>query len=285
MRWTPGGRSSDLEDRRGSSGGGFGGGRHADRPGRRRRPAGPEPRLQAELLRPAGRWRRTAASPTAAGPVASTPEEEKKVEFVSFVLDDAQETWAAPVPGPRPDLRARQAGALPRRDPVGLRLRRGGDRPVLLPGRRPRSTSTWASTTSCSSASARPATSRRPTCSPTSSATTSSACSARRPRCARQQQQPARRRQRALGPAGAAGRLLRRRLGPRDRSSGTSSIPATSTKGSVPPRRWATTGSSGCQGQGVHPEGFTHGSSEQRTSWFRRGFESGRPEDCDTFKS
>jgi uncharacterized protein len=39
------------------------------------------------------------------------------------------------------------------------------------------------------------------------------------------------------------------------------------------------------QGQGVHPEGFTHGSSEQRTSWFRRGFESGRPEDCDTFKS
>jgi predicted metalloprotease len=39
------------------------------------------------------------------------------------------------------------------------------------------------------------------------------------------------------------------------------------------------------QGQAVHPEGFTHGSSEQRSSWFRRGFESGRPEDCDTFKS
>jgi len=38
-------------------------------------------------------------------------------------------------------------------------------------------------------------------------------------------------------------------------------------------------------GQTVHPEAFTHGSSEQRTSWFRRGFESGRPEDCDTFKS
>ena len=32
-------------------------------------------------------------APTAAGPVASTPEEEKKVEFVSFVLDDAQQTW------------------------------------------------------------------------------------------------------------------------------------------------------------------------------------------------
>ena len=33
----------------------------------------------------------------------------------------------------------------------------------------------------------------------------------------------------------------------------------------------------------VVPESFTHGSSEQRVSWFRRGFESGRMQDCDTF--
>jgi uncharacterized protein len=38
-------------------------------------------------------------------------------------------------------------------------------------------------------------------------------------------------------------------------------------------------------GQEVHPEAFTHGSAEQRVSWFRRGFESGRPENCDTFRS
>jgi predicted metalloprotease len=38
-------------------------------------------------------------------------------------------------------------------------------------------------------------------------------------------------------------------------------------------------------GRGVHPEAFTHGSAEQRTTWFRRGFDSGRPEDCDTFQS
>jgi hypothetical protein len=37
------------------------------------------------------------------------------------------------------------------------------------------------------------------------------------------------------------------------------------------------------EGGGVHPESFTHGSSAQRVSWFKRGFESGRPEDCDTF--
>jgi uncharacterized protein len=35
----------------------------------------------------------------------------------------------------------------------------------------------------------------------------------------------------------------------------------------------------------VHPESFTHGTSQQRASWFRKGFESGRPEVCDTFGS
>jgi hypothetical protein len=33
----------------------------------------------------------------------------------------------------------------------------------------------------------------------------------------------------------------------------------------------------------VVPESFTHGSSEQRVRWFRRGLESGNPQDCDTF--
>jgi predicted metalloprotease len=35
----------------------------------------------------------------------------------------------------------------------------------------------------------------------------------------------------------------------------------------------------------VVPESFTHGSSEQRQQWFRRGLQSGRPDDCDTFAS
>jgi uncharacterized protein len=38
------------------------------------------------------------------------------------------------------------------------------------------------------------------------------------------------------------------------------------------------------QGQGhVVPESFTHGTSAQRVSWFKRGMDTGRPQDCDTF--
>ena len=35
----------------------------------------------------------------------------------------------------------------------------------------------------------------------------------------------------------------------------------------------------------VVPESFTHGSSAQRVGWFKRGFESGNPDDCNTFES
>ena len=40
------------------------------------------------------------------------------------------------------------------------------------------------------------------------------------------------------------------------------------------------------QSRGVAvPESFTHGSSEQRVRWFRRGFEAGNPRQCDTFNA
>jgi uncharacterized protein len=40
------------------------------------------------------------------------------------------------------------------------------------------------------------------------------------------------------------------------------------------------------QSQGrVVPESFTHGSSEQRVTWLRRGMENGRMEACDTFNT
>ncbi len=38
-------------------------------------------------------------------------------------------------------------------------------------------------------------------------------------------------------------------------------------------------------GQGIDPEGWTHGSSEQRMAWFTKGYEEGTLEACDTFSA
>lgn len=38
-------------------------------------------------------------------------------------------------------------------------------------------------------------------------------------------------------------------------------------------------------GARVSPERFTHGSSAQRTMWFKRGVQSGRMQDCDSFSA
>lgn len=38
-------------------------------------------------------------------------------------------------------------------------------------------------------------------------------------------------------------------------------------------------------GQRVNVDGFTHGSATQRSEWFRRGFSSGDSQSCDTFRS
>jgi len=35
----------------------------------------------------------------------------------------------------------------------------------------------------------------------------------------------------------------------------------------------------------VVPDSFNHGTSAQRAEWFKRGFQSGRVEDCDTFSA
>jgi predicted metalloprotease len=45
----------------------------------------------------------------------------------------------------------------------------------------------------------------------------------------------------------------------------------------------AAIGDDKLSGGRVRPESFTHGSSKERESWFRRGFESGDPESCNTF--
>ena len=38
-------------------------------------------------------------------------------------------------------------------------------------------------------------------------------------------------------------------------------------------------------GERVNPDAFTHGTSKDRAAWFRRGYDSGSPDACDTFAS
>ena len=94
MRWTPGGRSRNVDDRRGSTG--------------RRVQRGAGIGLGGLLLLLAISYftgtnflsllgpamlEQTSAPAPADAPISSTPEEEELVQFVSFVLDDAQQVW------------------------------------------------------------------------------------------------------------------------------------------------------------------------------------------------
>lgn len=103
MRWSPGGRSDNLEDRRGASGGGgFRGGGGGMKLGL----GGTVVLLVLSLIfkrdlltefSGGGPGMQTAPASESA-PVADAGEE-KMVQFVSFVLDTAQVTWHALVPG------------------------------------------------------------------------------------------------------------------------------------------------------------------------------------------
>src|SRR3712207_5987491 len=97
MRWTPGGVSGDIEDRRGGGGfggmGGFGG-------------LGIVGTLVLFVLSICVRADLFSVLGVAPGAAptqercrsVSDPSEDRQVQFVSFVLDDAQRTWASLLP-------------------------------------------------------------------------------------------------------------------------------------------------------------------------------------------
>ena len=103
MRWTPGGRSPDLEDRRGQSPGRFGGmgmGRVA--------PLGLggvallfilSLLTGQDFLSLLTGGEGTVEPPSATGPAPTSSADEPMVQFVSFVLDDNQKTWEQLMPG------------------------------------------------------------------------------------------------------------------------------------------------------------------------------------------
>lgn len=101
MRWTPGGNSSDIEDRRGSSGGGFGFGGA---------PIGIGGALLLLVLSlvfhknffaMVGGGPETSQTPATSRPVEESAQEHQQVQFVSFVLDDTQKTWDGVLPNYR----------------------------------------------------------------------------------------------------------------------------------------------------------------------------------------
>jgi uncharacterized protein len=95
MRWTPGGLSTDVEDRRGSSGGGFGFGR-----GPTIGCGGAIILLVLSLLTGKnffalfdGSGGGDPGTTQTAAPTNESPEERQRAEFISDALDDSQNTW------------------------------------------------------------------------------------------------------------------------------------------------------------------------------------------------
>jgi predicted metalloprotease len=281
MRWTPGGRSSDLEDRRGSSGG-FGGG------GMRIGLGGAAVLLVLSLIFKQNFFALVGADgqggePTASGPVATTPEEEKRVDFVSFVLDDAQSTWER-------IFRERgqsyeHAKLVLFRDAIqsACGFAEAATGPFYCPGdervyidlgfydelqQRFGAPGDFAQAYVLThelghhvqrllgtEAKVREEQRRQPDMT---------------------NQLSVKLELQADCYAGVWGHETAQRqiLDPGDLQEG---LAAAAAVGDDRVQRMS--------GQAVHPEAFTHGTSEQRTHWFRRGFDSGRPEDCDTFNS
>jgi predicted metalloprotease len=95
MRWTPGGRSDDLEDRRDESGGGGGGGIGGMHIGI----GGMLVLLVLSFIFKRDFFSLLGGQGVATGPSVSRPDpqrdarEEPTVQFISFVLDDVQRTW------------------------------------------------------------------------------------------------------------------------------------------------------------------------------------------------
>ena len=279
MKWTAGNRDNveDVREPIGRRGHAHGWPR-ARRPARRARPELGDGR-RLPFARRSGcdlhRVPRSAPAPAPGGELRTTPEEEQLVDFVDAVMRDAQEMWQTKLGGTLP---GDASGRLSRCDPVGVRLRAVGDRSLLLPGR--------------------PARLSRPGVLQRAARPVPRAGRLRAGLRARARARPSRAeaaRHRSAGAAAAAGATRRKQnaLSVRlelqaDCFAGIwgnqAAQPGRAAQGKVELETGdleeglnaaASIGDDRIQrmsGARVAPDRFTHGSSEQRVTWFRRGF-------------
>jgi len=280
MRWTPGGRSGNLEDRRGASGGGFGG-----FGGRGLGLGGIVILLVLSLifkqdflsLASGG----GSAPSTAPAPIED-PAEEKSVQFLSFVLDDAQDTvWEALLPQTM-NTRYSDARLVLFRDVVqsACGTAQAASGPFYCPGdqRVYVDLSFWDQLGQMGASGefaqayvlAHELGHHVQTLLGTSQQVTQLQQS--RPEVANQASVLLELQADCYAGVWGHSAAKRGKLDPGEAEQG---LRAAAAVGDDHIQKMST-------GR-VSPESFTHGSSEQRMTWFRRGFESGDPRQCDTF--
>lgn len=281
MRWTPGGRSDNLEDRRGASGGGFGG----FGGGRGLGLGGIVILLvlslifKQDFLSLAGGG---GAAPSSAPAPINDPAEEKSVQFLSFVLDDAQDTvWAALLPQTM-NTRYSDARLVLFRDVVqsACGTAQAASGPFYCPGdqRVYVDLSFWDQLGQMGASGefaqayvlAHELGHHVQTLLGTSQQVTQLQQS--RPEVANQASVLLELQADCYAGVWGHSAAQRGKLDPGEAEQG---LRAAAAVGDDHLQKMST-------GR-VSPESFTHGSSEQRMTWFRRGFESGDPRQCDTF--
>ena len=275
MKWTPGGRSSNLEDRRGSRVG-----------GRTMGVGGSLIVLVLSLLFgtnlfDSGSTGGVTTTSDAEAPVTASPEEERMVQFVSVVLDSTQATWARLVP--RLGGQYRDAKLVLFRDAVNSGC---GTAPAAAgPFYCPVDEKVYVDLSFFDQLDRRFG-------APGDFAQAyvlAHEVGHHVQHVLGIEQEVRRSQQQRPGQANALSVLLElqadcfagvwgnasQRAGMLESGDVEEGLGAAAAVGDDAIQR-ASTGS-------VHQESFTHGSSEQRAQWFRRGFESGDPNSCDTF--
>ena len=280
MRWTPGGRSENLEDRRGGSGGfgGFGGGRGLGL-------GGIVILLVLSLIFKQDFLSLASgggAAPSSAPAPIDDPAEERSVQFVSFVLDDAQDTvWAALLPRTM-NARYNDARLVLFRDVVqsACGTAQAASGPFYCPGdqRVYVDLSFWDQLGQMGASGefaqayvlAHELGHHVQTLLGTSQQV--SRLQQSRPEVANQASVLLELQADCYAGVWGHSAAQRGKLDPGEAEQG---LRAAAAVGDDHIQKMST-------GR-VSPESFTHGSSEQRMTWFRRGFESGDPRQCDTF--